>query len=145
MRSGLHNADAYTLPWAGAGHPRCSVSDRSAAAIETFARTCQSRHLPPSPGLLDGICEGSGGGGSGHERSAGGGRGRRRRCSSSSSSSVGALAAVGSAVDVVSAARPAVVDLEETAAAAAGSRKAKQQMRAITRGLNSITAYAAYG
>lgn len=78
---------------------------------------------------------GSVGGGSGHERSAGGSRGQQRRCSGS----VGALAlsAVGSAVDL-GAGGPAAV--EETV-----GRKAKQQMRAMTRGLNSITAYAAYG
>lgn len=146
VRSGLTDASAYALPWAG--HPAGSAWE-SPLASEAFGRSCQSRHPPPRAAAVpDSFASGDSGSCYGQEqrrrRPGGGGRGRRRGCSPPSS--VGALGAVGSALDIDVDFRvvggPAVA--EETAAAAAG-RKAKQQLRALTRGLNSITAYAAYG
>ncbi|CAM9565443.1 unnamed protein product, partial [Hapterophycus canaliculatus] len=151
VRSGLHIAtDAYTLP--RAGHPRRASETRLLAAVETFARSSQSRE--DGVGVGRGIPGGGGGGRPGHERARSGGRSSGRERDGGRRSRVGALGAAAAAAT----APPALemdVDAGLRQGGAAGppaleesagrARKGKREMRAMTRGLNSITAYAAYG
>ncbi|CAM9944273.1 unnamed protein product, partial [Ectocarpus sp. 12 AP-2014] len=142
VRSGLHIAtDAFTLS-SGAGHPPRSGSASERLLLEVEAETAAPARNPQSRPTSDAWCVRSVAGDAlrgacpGHDRQPGGRR--HRGCSSR-------LGAVGTApsevvVGVGGAARPAMLG------ASARVRKAsKQEVRAMTRGLNSITSFAAYG
>ncbi|CAM9878062.1 unnamed protein product, partial [Scytosiphon promiscuus] len=156
--------------------PRSASETRLLAAVETFARSSQSREQSlchhHAAGRLDGLFMGRGGrvggnivgdvressgAGLGHDRARGLGRssggGERDRGRRSPVGALGAGAAAATAVEM-----GVDVGLGGRAGAGAGAagppaleeskgraRKGKQEMRAMTRGLNSITAYAAYG
>lgn len=143
VRSGLHIATyAFTLP-SGAGHPpRSGSPSQRLLLLEVEADTAAPARSPQSRPTRDGWCARSVAGGAlrgacpGHDRLPGGRR--HRGCSSR-------LGAVGTApsevvVGVGGPAGPAV--LGESARVRKAS---KQEVRAMTRGLNSITAFAAHG
>ncbi|CBN77105.1 RNA polymerase sigma factor [Ectocarpus siliculosus] len=144
VRSGLHIAtDAFTLP-SGAGHPpRSRSASERLLLLEVEAETATPARNPQSRPTSDAWCARSVAGNAlrgacpGHDRLP---RGRRHRGCSSRLGAVGTAAPSEVVVGVGGAAGPAVLG------ASARVRKASnQEVRAVTRGLNSITSFAAYG
>lgn len=151
VRSGLHIAtDAFTLP-SGAGRPPLSSGSASAERLLLLeveadaaapARNPQSRATTTNARDAASWCARSAAGGAlrgacpGHNRLPGGRR--HRGCSSS-------LGAVGTAPSEVVVGVGGAAGRAVLGEAARAREASKQNLRAITRGLNSITAFAACG